>query len=209
MIPGSTFKVEDVLKIAKRWPQVILPFLVISLGTFVVVRRLPDRYRSETLILVVPQRVPESYVRATVTTRIQDRLQSMNHEIMSRTRLEPVIREFNLYPGLVKAGLMEDVIDRMRRDIVAQAVRGDAFRISYTSGDPRTAMRVTERLSSLYIDENLRDREVLADGTNQFLESQLADAKAVYRQPGQNNRQRAQDVEPCCLIEVGCEVELE
>ncbi|HUR00037.1 MAG TPA: GNVR domain-containing protein [Gemmatimonadaceae bacterium] len=168
---------EDVLLIARRWKQILLPFLIISLATAVYVGRLPDRFRAETLIMIVPQRVPENYVRSTVSTRIQDRLQSINQQIMSRSRLEPVIREFNLYPGLVQAGLMEDVIERMRRDAVAQVVRGDAFRISYTAGDPRTAMKVTERLASLYIDENLRDREVLADGTNQFLESQLAAAK--------------------------------
>jgi polysaccharide chain length determinant protein (PEP-CTERM system associated) len=157
--------------------QILLPFLIIGLATFIYVRRLPDRYRAETMILVVPQRVPESYVRSTVSTRISDRLQSINQQIMSRSRLEPVIREFNLYPGLVRSGLMEDVVDRMRRDTAAQPVRGDAFRISYTAPDPRTAMKVTERLASMYIDENLRDREVLADGTNQFLESQLAAAK--------------------------------
>jgi len=177
VIPGKTFKPEDLLVIARRRVQILLPFLIISLGTFIVVRQLPDRYLSETLILVVPQRVPESYVRATVTTRIADRLQSINQQIMSRTRLEPVIKEFNLYPDLVKTGLVEDAIERMRRDTVVVPVRGDAFLISYTSDDPRTAMRVTERLASLYIDENLRDREILADGTNQFLESQLAAAK--------------------------------
>ena len=177
MIPGKTFKPEDLLLIARRRVQILLPFLIISLATFIVVRRLPDRYQSETLILVVPQRVPESYVRATVTTRIADRLQSINQQIMSRTRLEPVIKEFNLYPDLVKTGLIEDAIERMRKDAVVLPIRGDAFSISYTSGDPRTSMRVTERLASLYIDENLRDREVLADGTNQFLESQLASAK--------------------------------
>ena len=52
-------------------------------------------------------------------------------------------------------------------------VKGDAFRVSYKRRRPRTAMRVTERLASLFIEENLRDREVLAEDTNQFLDSQL------------------------------------
>src|SRR3954462_4224579 len=65
----------------------------------------------------------------------------------------------------------------MRRDIGIQVVRGDAFRISYIGDNPRTVMRVTERLASLFIEENLRDREVLAEGTNQFLEAQLEDAR--------------------------------
>ena len=51
------------------------------------------------------------------------------------------------------------------------------FRISYTGSDARTVMRVTERLASLFIEESLRDRAALAEGTNQFLEAQLLDAR--------------------------------
>ena len=161
----------------RRWPAIVIPFAVITALSAVVVTFLPNRYRSETLILVVPQRVPEEYVRSTVTTRIEDRLKSINQQVMSRTRLEPVIKEFNLYPNELRTGLMEDVVDQMRRDIRTETIRSDAFRISYLSDTPRTAMRVTERLASMYIDESLRDREVLADSTNQFLDSQLAAAR--------------------------------
>jgi polysaccharide chain length determinant protein (PEP-CTERM system associated) len=73
---------------------------------------------------------------------------------------------------------MEDVILRMRGDIKGPTLVGkESFRLSYTSSDPKIAQTVTERLASLYIEENLRDRENQAEGTNQFLESQLADAK--------------------------------
>jgi polysaccharide chain length determinant protein (PEP-CTERM system associated) len=72
---------------------------------------------------------------------------------------------------------MEDVIQQMRRDMNLQVVRGDAFRISYVGDDPRTVMRVTERLGSLFIDENIREREALAQNTSDFLETQLEDAR--------------------------------
>ena len=177
MIPGKTLEPKDFFNILKR-PKVILgPTLLISLATAAYVQTLPNRYRSETLIMVVPQRVPDSYVRSTVTTTIQDRLRSFNQQITSRTRLEPVIREFNLYPEQVRSGLMEDVVERMRLDIATEIIRSDAFRISYLYGDARTSMKVTERLASMYIDESLREREVLADSTNQFLDSQLSSAK--------------------------------
>jgi uncharacterized protein involved in exopolysaccharide biosynthesis len=65
----------------------------------------------------------------------------------------------------------------MRDDIGVQVVKGDAFRVAYVGREPRTVMKVTERLASLFIEENLKDRELLADGTNQFLESQLEDAR--------------------------------
>jgi polysaccharide chain length determinant protein (PEP-CTERM system associated) len=65
----------------------------------------------------------------------------------------------------------------MRKDLVVDVVKGDAFRVSFTANEPRTAMRVAERLGSFFIDESVKDREVLAEGTNQFLESQLEDAR--------------------------------
>ena len=178
MLPGKTLTPEDILGILRRriW-LLLVPLAVVAALTAVVSRILPDRYKSETLILVVPQRVPESYVKSTVTARIEDRLQSIIQQILSRTRLERIIQDFNLYPEERKAGIMEDVVEGMRKDITVQVVKGDAFRVSYAGRDPRTVMRVTERLASLFIEENLRDREILAEGTNSFLETQLDDAR--------------------------------
>src|SRR4029077_3840008 len=138
---------------------------------------LKDVYRSDTLIMVVPQRVPESVVRSAQTTSVADRLQAITQQILSRTRLERIIEDLNLYADARKTQIMEDIVEAMRGDIEVQPVKGDAFRVSFSSRDPRMAMRVTERLASLFIDESLRDREVLAEGTNQFLESQLEDAR--------------------------------
>ena len=179
MLPGKTYRPEDILQMAKRriaW--LVLPFALASAGTAVWAYRLPDRYRSQTVILVVPQRVPEAYVRSTVTTRIEDRLNAITQQILSRTRLERIVHDFNLYPEERRTGIMEDVIERMRiRDVRVDVVRGDSFSVSYQGSDPRTVARVTERLAALFVEENLREREVLAEGTNQFLEAQLEDAR--------------------------------
>ena len=43
--------------------------------------------------------------------------------------------------------------------------------------NPQTVMKVTERLASLFIEENLRDRTVLAEGSYEFLDAQLEDAR--------------------------------
>lgn len=178
MIPGKRYTPDILLKIAwrRRW-LIVLPALAIAIVASAVIYFLPDVFQSDTLILVVPQRVPESYVRATVTMRIEDRLQSISQQILSRTRLEKIIKDFNLYSRLRSTEVMEDIVDRMRRDISIEIVKGDAFRVSYKAGQPLTAMRVTERLASLFIDESLRDREALAEGTNQFLEAQLDEAR--------------------------------
>jgi polysaccharide chain length determinant protein (PEP-CTERM system associated) len=68
---------------------------------------------------------------------------------------------------------MESVVEHMRTKIQVDTVRDDAFKITYTAGAPRTAMIVTDRLASMFIDENTKDRSVGAENINQFLESQL------------------------------------
>ena len=178
MIPGKLYTPELIFQIAwrRKW-WILLPAIAIAAGVAGWTRRLPDTYKSDTLIMVVPQRVPESYVRSTVTQSITDRLQSITQQILSRTRLERIIEDLNLYTDRRKTGIMEDIVEGMRKDIDIQVVKGDSFRVGFQSSDPRTAMRVAERLGSLFIDESLRDREVLAEGTNQFLEAQLEEAR--------------------------------
>jgi protein tyrosine kinase modulator len=166
------------MKIAGRYKwTIILPLVLCLLGGLAVSRVLPDKYRAETLILIVPQRVPESYVRSTVTSRIEDRLQSIGQQILSRTRLEKIIQDFNLYAKERRTGIMQDIVEQMRKDISVEVVKGDAFRIAYVGNQPRTVMQVTDRLASLFIEENLKDRELLAEGTNEFLETQLEDSR--------------------------------
>lgn len=161
----------------RKW-LILIPVVLLSPAGFAISRYVPDRYRSETLIMVVPQRVPEAYVQSTVTTKIEDRLQSISQQILSRTRLERIVNDFNLYSRERQTGIMEDVIERMRRDIKIDIMKqGDAFRISFTAERPDVAMKVTERLATLFIDENLKDREVLAVGTNEFLDAQLQEAR--------------------------------
>ena len=178
MIPGKTYKLEDFAEIGwqGKW-LILICFVVVTAGTLIWSRSLPNLYRSETVILVVPQRVPDAYVRSTVTSRIEDRLQSISPEILSGTRLEQIIGDMNLYVELRKTRTMEEVLQSMREHIKVETIKGDAFKVSFISSDPQTAMAVTKRLASMFIEGNLQDREKLADQTNQFFESQLDDAR--------------------------------
>jgi polysaccharide chain length determinant protein (PEP-CTERM system associated) len=164
--------------VVRRWWLIGGLFAMGAAGAFGVSHYLIDVYRSETLILVVPQRVPDSYVKSTVTGRVEDRLPTISQQILSRSRLERIISDMNLYAEMRKTQVMEDVVQRMRRDIGVGIEPGDtSFRVVYISDDPKTAQKVTERLASLFIEENLRDRENQAEDTNQFLDSQLEDAR--------------------------------
>jgi polysaccharide chain length determinant protein (PEP-CTERM system associated) len=184
MLPGKKYTPEDYVRIAwKRKWLILIPTLLAAVTTAVATQYLPNRYRSEARVLIVPQRVPENFVRSTVTAGLDERLQAISQQILSRTRLEALIQEFNLYPKERETMIMEDVVDLMRRDIGVQIPRTTRredpgyFTVRFDSTNPRTAMRVAERLASLFINENLQDREVLAQQTSQFLQTQLEDAR--------------------------------
>lgn len=184
MVPGKKYKPEDFLWMAwnRKW-FIIIPTLLIAAGTFVYARSLPNRYVSSTTILVVPQRVPESYVRSTVTVPVAQRLQTIAQQILSRTKLERIIEDLDLYREDRETMIMEDLVEKMRNvDIkidVGPGGRdgGGHFSVGYESPDPRMAMQVADRLARMFMQENSEEREVLADSTNQFLQSQLDDAR--------------------------------
>jgi polysaccharide chain length determinant protein (PEP-CTERM system associated) len=178
MIPGKKYTPEEIVAMVwrRKW-MILLPFVVISGATYFWAKSLDDSYRSETMIMVVPQRVPESYVKPATTENIEDRLGTIREQILSRTRLEKIITDLNLYSELRHHYLMEDLVEQMRGDISITVARDDSFRVAYVSSNPITAMKVTEQLTTAFIEQNLREREVQAQGTNLFLNTQLDDAR--------------------------------
>jgi protein tyrosine kinase modulator len=178
MLPGKKYTVDEVRRALwkHKW-LVVIPFVVGTVGSVYGARRLTPLYRSETLIMVVPQQIPDTFVKSTLTATVADRLPSISEQILSRSRLERIITDLDLYPKERAREVMEDVVQQMRHDIAVQLEGKDSFRVAYISSSAQLAQRVTEKLASLYIDESLRDRQNLAVSTDQFLESQLADAK--------------------------------
>ncbi len=148
---------------------------------------MPSLYRSTATILVDRQQVPESMVRPTVTSALETRLHTISQEILSRSRLDALIKQFNLYDDLRRRVPLEEVIERMRKDIKLELKSVQqtedrraatvAFALSYDGRNPETVARVTNTLASFYIEENLKARERQAVGTSEFLRVQLADAK--------------------------------
>jgi len=166
----------------RKW-IVFSVFVTVAIATIIVADRLPNVYTSETVVLVDPQKVPESYVKATVTGDVRNRLGTLTQQILSVTRLQKIIESFDLYPAERKKLAREDVIARMRGDInIAMVNSGsqgalEAFRITYSGKDPRLVSQVTNQLAALFIDENLKAREQQATGTTDFLQQQLNETR--------------------------------
>ena len=176
------FNLENYFKMGlrRKW-YIIIPFTLSIIISYGVYKHLPKEYKASTLILVRAQKVPESYVRATLTEPVTDRLNTISQEILSRTRLELVIKEFNLYSDLVNKSHMEEIVDMMRTKIGVKVERESAFSISFEGRDPRTVMTVTNKLASMFIEENLKSRESRVEGTAQFISRELQTVESTLK----------------------------
>jgi polysaccharide chain length determinant protein (PEP-CTERM system associated) len=179
---ARSYNIDDYMEILRRriW-YIVIPFLVIMTGTVLYIKFTPRLYKASTLVLVTPQKIPASFVQPTVTSKIEERLQSISQEVMSRTRLEQVINDFGLYKDESKNLSHEEVVELMQKDIKVELPKKEEkgyFTISYIGKDPNIVTTIANRLSSLFIEENLRFREQQAVGTTEFLASELATNKA-------------------------------
>ncbi|MGA1825324.1 MAG: GNVR domain-containing protein [bacterium] len=182
----DVFPIDNYIDIAfrRKW-HIIIPFIVSIIITGCVYKMLPKIYRSDTLILVLPQKVPEDYVQSTITSTVEARLSTITEEVLSRTRLQTIINEFNLYPKARDTLTMDQIIAKARKDIEIEIKQNRrrsnddscSFTIYYQGEDPETVRKVTNKLASLFIEENLKTREQQASVTTTFLSRELESAK--------------------------------
>lgn len=143
---------------------------------------LPPRYVSSTLILVEQPTMPRDYVTPNVNDDMQERMQSITQQILSRTRLLHIIEEFNLYAGRHAQWSPDLKVEHLRKDIEVELVRDErhqitAFNVSYTSSSPQIAQQVTSELTNLFINENVEQSTNQSRDTTKFFEGQLETAR--------------------------------
>ena len=167
----------------RKWFLIITVFAV-ALLTAVIAYFIPNSYKATTVILVEAQKVPEYYVNSTVTIGVVDRLATLRQQILSESNLRNVIDDMGLYTDLKKKEPPEELVKRMQKDIILELAptgHGEkalgAFSVSYLNQNPVVAANVTNKLASLFIEENIKDREQSVEGTSDFLKKETEDAK--------------------------------
>jgi polysaccharide chain length determinant protein (PEP-CTERM system associated) len=184
---------QDIMAIAKRrkW-YIILPMLTIFLLSIAIAFLIPPKFRSASTILIEEQEIPREYVSTNVTTFADQRLQTINQQIMGTSRLLEIIDRFNLYTELKKSKTVEEIVAKMRKDIKFNTISADvvdprsgrtgqatiAFAVSYDGKNPMVVQKVANELASLYLNENLKIRDKQSIGTTRFMEEEMKSVQA-------------------------------
>ncbi len=167
----------------RRW-IILIPFsLALIIGILLAVM-LPRSYEAKTMILVESQRVPQNYVQSIVTENTAQRITTISQQILSRTNLEKIIKDFGLFSEPeYKDKFIEDLLVNLQERISVDVIRGgNAFSVAFKDKDPQRVMRVANALAAYFIDENLKVRESQAIGTSTFLESELETMRSRLEQ---------------------------
>jgi polysaccharide chain length determinant protein (PEP-CTERM system associated) len=188
MLPGKKIALDDMFPMVRRrlWLLVIPPVLTLF-AALLYSSTVPNIYQSDMLIAIDPQRVPDAFVRSTVTLETDRRLDAITVQVLSRTNLERVIREKELYLEERQLLPMEDVVLKMREAINVNLefprprwgapLEPTSFHVKFTYPDPNMAAAVTHQLGTLFVEQNTSDRSSQAGATNRFLETQLTEAR--------------------------------
>jgi polysaccharide chain length determinant protein (PEP-CTERM system associated) len=187
MIKRGEITIAEVKRILRHYWW-ILPLTsvgcgALGLGAAVV---LPKRYTSQTTVLVDRATVPAEYVKPVVSEDLNHRLASMQQQILSRTRLQPIIDKFGLYAKDQGRVPTEDLVERLRSSVTVTPLEPMAgtqdhtlpgFYVSVTFDSPLRAQQICAEISSMFMEQNTRQREDQATRTSSFLSEQLEEAK--------------------------------
>lgn len=166
----------------KYW--VLIPAIILMAITVIVTYSLPATYKSEGLILIESQEIPQDLIRTTVTSYADQRIEVIKQRLMTTTRVMQIVNKYNLYAderqktpttapivALFKENVSVDIVQANVTDpISGRAKRASiAFKVSFMDKSPRIAQQVANELVTEFLNENVRTRTDRAEDTTQFL----------------------------------------
>jgi polysaccharide chain length determinant protein (PEP-CTERM system associated) len=175
--PRSARELVEYAEVPLRYPfHAFVPFALVLTVAVVLLLVLPKKFQSSTLIMVEARRVSN----AADTDRLVERLDTIRQEIQSRTRLERIIVELDPYARYRRP--LHWQVTEMRRATHIRVQGNDSFTISFVHRNPEIAMKVTNRLASLFIENTGRIREQAIRDAKGFTQSSLDEARQMLDQ---------------------------
>ena len=177
---------DYVSMLRRRWVLIAILAVIGTGAGYLATRVVEKRYTSQTLVLVLQPSVPSDLVKPVISENSNYRLATMQQQILSRSGLEPVIREFGLYSEDANRVPTDVLVERLQKAITITPVQAMAetraqnlpgFTIAVAFGDPHLAQQICAKITSMFLEEHVQERQDQGDQTTQFLAGQLKDAK--------------------------------
>ena len=174
----SNMEPHEFLEILRRriW-VIVFSALLIHIGSVVYCVLAPDLFQSSMKLLVIPPAVSEGMIRSTANIEYKDRLKMLQQEILSLPRLMVVINDLGLFKEERRKMSSDAMGNKVRKRIDMEIQGKNSFTLFFQHENPEIAMRVTSRLGSFFVEENIRSREATAMETSKFLADEVQETR--------------------------------
>jgi len=189
-VEQESYSLNDMLAIIRRRKsQFWIAFGVLALLSLIITFSWPATYRSTATILITQEEIPSQLVPTTISGYAEQQIRAIEQRVMTSENLLNIIDKVGLYKDKLDRLSRSDLVDLMRDNVTLEMVSADvvdprngkpqaatiAFTLSFDDESPHLAQQVTNRLATLFLDENLRQRITSTRDTAEFL-GQQADA---------------------------------
>lgn len=181
--------IRDYLGIVRRHSFYVLATFVLVLITSVVIAILiPPVYQSVGTIMIESQQIPTDFVKDSVNSFADERIEVVKQRVMTRENLIKIIDKYQLFADKRSSKSLSDIVDLTKAAIGVTLISADvsqgqgrkstiAFQISFDYKSPDVANNVASELVTLFLAENIKSRTQRATETTGFLEKEAARQK--------------------------------
>lgn len=174
----------------RKWWFIVPIVLCLAAGA-VAVKVWPKKYLSQAAIAISSSTLSGDLLRGVSSMDPAQRQRAISQELLSPTVLERVVREERIQPSKpvpdVAASLRQNVAENisvpnpvgLTKPDPSQGI--DLFYLGYTDSNPQRAQRITNRIASVFVEENARRQTDRAENTSELLQQQLAASDARLR----------------------------
>ncbi len=161
---------------------VLVPAIIVTTTLAYVIYRLPNVYKSETMILVEQSKVNNPALPQTTPIDITSRLGTIRNLVTSRTGLKEIIDNFGLYRELKAIGtpdevLLEEMLKNIQIQVRNSGSGANAFAIAFRGPDPETVKSVTSDLATRFINANTNATVIETKRQQDLIEERLSQRK--------------------------------
>ena len=178
MVPGRQYNVRYLVRTLRRsWWLLVVPLAITGTLAVVIARTLPDVYFSQGIVRIVPPRIPDGYVKGTVTLSVTERVAAARAQVIAAERLQALITELDIYPTMRHRVPEDVVLSWLRSSIRINVAAPEIFTVGYYGYSRTRAEKVAERLTAMMVEEVSKQRATLSDNQGQFLDTELEAAR--------------------------------
>jgi uncharacterized protein involved in exopolysaccharide biosynthesis len=173
---------------SRRKKSFLVIFAIIILAGLIIATALPPIYKSEAIIRVDEQEISEDFVQSTVSEFVGERISKISQQVLNRAKLIEIANLHQIHADERDKMSDTEIVKQMKKDIILEPIISDiqsertgrntsvitiAFNLSYQGKDPDTVQKVTETLSNLFLEEDIKRREKIVTATTNFLKEEL------------------------------------